>query len=95
MQAVPFDTAKMVARYKAGGFTEQQAEVLTYTLLDVVVAMRSHVAVQLRQQVANQAWRSEVEALNRNTEAMERSNKLWMNGSLAVLLMLNIILWFW
>ncbi|MDM5182199.1 hypothetical protein PO883_34080, partial [Massilia sp. DJPM01] len=67
----------MVARYKAGGFTEEQAEVLTYTLLDVSFAMREQVATQLKHQEAMQARAFETEAIRRDTAAMERNLKLW------------------
>lgn len=88
MTSLPFDTAKMVARYKAGGFTEEQAEVLTYTLLDVAVEMRERAAARLRQQEAQQAHLAEIEAMRRDTAELEHTTKRWRQG-----FYLSLIVW--
>lgn len=92
MHLMPLDTAKTVRRLTAGGFTEAQAEVLTYTLLDVAVEMRERAAARLRQQEAQQAHLAEVEAMRRATARLERTTKLWRQGFYLFLIVWAILM---
>lgn len=89
--AFPFDTAKMVARYQAGGFTAAQAKALTYSLLEVVEVLRERAgAARIQQQEADY-----LAAQAQHTATVERRTQRLMRGYLGLLLALNVLVFCW